>query len=168
MEVRAEQPEDIPAIHQVNLAAFGQDAEADLVDRLRKVTSTLSFVAVVADKVVGHIFFSPVTVAGECPDLTILGLAPLAVLPDYQRQGIGSALVQQGLAECDRRGVKAVVVVGDPVYYSRFGFIPSREKGLSCEYDVPDDAFRVLELATDGLAGCAGTVKYHPEFDQLE
>lgn len=95
MEVRAE---DIPAIHQVNVAAFGRESEANLVDQLRKVTSTLSFVAVVAEQIVGHIFLSSVTITRDCPNLLILGLAPLAVLPSYQRQGIGSSLVQYGLA----------------------------------------------------------------------
>lgn len=108
-------------------------------------------------------------IEGECAnDLLILGLAPVAVLPDYQRQGIGSLLIGQGLKECARLGCKAVVVLGDPEYYSRFGLTPAQEKGLRCEYTVPDEAFMVLELKSGALEGCVGTVKYRSEFNQLE
>jgi len=169
MEIRAEQPEDVDAVRKANIAAFGRDSEANLVDRLRGVPSTLSFVAVEAGQIVGHICFSPVTIVGECPaDWLILGLAPIAVLPNYQRQGIGSSLIQHGLKACAKHGCKAVVVLGHPDYYPRFGFIPAKQKGLNCEYTVPDEAFMVLELEPGGLKGCAGTVKYRSEFNQLE
>lgn len=169
MKVRAEKPEDIEAIHKINVAAFGRESEADLVDRLRGVASTFSFVAVEFEQIVGHIFFSPVAIEGKCPDdLPMLGLAPVAVRPDYQRQGIGSLLIQAGLAECDRLGFKAVVVLGSPEFYSRFGFIPAQQKGLGCEYTVPSEAFRVLELETGALEGWVGTVKYRSEFNTLE
>lgn len=169
MEVRAEKPEDIKAVRKVNIAAFGQEGEANLVDWLRGTTSTLSFVAVESAQIVGHIFFSPVTIEGECTgNLPILGLAPVAVLPNYQRQGIGSLLIQYGLKECERFGFKAVVVLGSPAYYSRFGFIPAKGKGLGCKYSVPDNAFMVLELENGALENCIGTVKYHSEFDKLE
>ncbi|KAM3100172.1 GNAT family N-acetyltransferase [Phormidesmis sp. 146-12] len=177
MEVRAEKPEDIEAVRSVNVAAFGREGEADLVDRLRGATSTLSLVAVAADQIVGHVFFSPVAIAGEYTndstndltnDLLILGLAPVAVLPNYQRQGIGSLLIRQGLQAGIQFGCKAVVVLGSPKYYSRFGFTPASEKGLKCEYAVPDEAFMVLELKAGALEGCVGTVKYRSEFAALE
>jgi putative acetyltransferase len=166
MEVRAEHPQDLVAIHNVNFAAFGRSNEADLVDRLRSVASTFSFVAVELDCIVGHIFFSPVEIVGEChQDLLILGLAPVAVLPNYQQQGIGSVLIRHGLKECARLGSHAVVVLGSPTYYSRFGFITAKERGLGCEYAFPDEAFMVLELANSALAGCVGVVKYRSEFE---
>lgn len=170
MEVRAEKPDDVEAIFRVNVAAFGREGEANLVDQLRGVASTLSFVAVESEQqIVGHIFFSPVVIAGECADrLLVLGLAPVAVLPDYQRQGIGSLLIQHGLSECARLGFKAVVVLGSPEYYPRFGFIPAKQKGLGCEYPVPDEAFMVLELEGGVLEGSAGMVKYRSEFNELE
>jgi putative acetyltransferase len=177
MEVRAEKLEDIEAIHRVNVAAFGRESEADLVDQLRGVASTLSFVAVESEQIVGHIFFSPVVIlqsgrsaiAGEyADDLLILGLAPVAVLSDYQRQGIGSWLIRHGLKECARLGVKAVVVLGSPDYYPRFGFIPAKVKGLGCKYLVPDEAFMVLELESGALEGCAGVVEYRSEFNKFE
>ncbi|MBW4620739.1 MAG: N-acetyltransferase [Cyanosarcina radialis HA8281-LM2] len=169
MEIRAEKPEDAIAIRQVNVAAFGRENEANLVDRLRAVESTFSLVAVEFDRIVGHIFFSPVALEGQYQDpLFLLGLAPLAVLPNYQRQGIGSLLVRHGLKECVRLGVQAVFVLGNPKYYRRFGFVTAKEKGLGCEYKVPDEAFMVLELQDGSLVGCRGTVKYRSEFRECE
>lgn len=169
MEVRDEKPEDVEAIRRVNVAAFGRESEADLVDQLRCVASTFSFVAVEFEQIVGHIFFSPVVITGDCADgLLLLGLAPIAVLPYYQRQGIGSLMIQHGLKECARLGFKAVVVLGSPTYYSRFGFIPAKEKELGCEYPVLDEAFMVLELESGALESCVGTVKYRSEFNKLE
>jgi putative acetyltransferase len=168
MEVRAEKLEDVEAVRKVNVAAFGREGEADLVDQLRGVASTFSFVAIKSEKVVGHIFFSPVTIEENWDDLLILGLAPVSVLPDYQRQGIGSLLIQHSLEKCAESGCKAVVVLGSSAYYPQFGFIPAKEKGLRCEYSVPDEAFMVLELESGALERCAGTVKYRSEFMQLE
>ncbi|BAC89913.1 GNAT family N-acetyltransferase [Gloeobacter violaceus] len=168
MEVRAEKPEDVEAVRRLNVAAFGRESEANLVDQLRGVASTFSFVAVESEQIVGHIFFSPVAIAGECAaNLLVLGLAPVAVLPDYQRKGIGSLLIQHGLAECARFGFKAVVVLGSPAYYLRFEFTPAKEKGLGCEYAVPDETFMVLELESGALEGCVGIIKYHSEFNEL-
>jgi len=169
MYIRTEKPEDLEAVRQVNIAAFGRENEANLVDRLRGIASTFSFVAVQSDRIVGHIFFSPVVVEGKCSrNLSIVGLAPLAVLPNYQRQGIGTLLIRQGLKECARSGFNAVVVLGHPDFYSRFGFIPASRKSLKCEYDVPDEAFMVLELESGALEDCSGTVKYRSEFSLCE
>jgi putative acetyltransferase len=169
MEIRAEQSDDVEAVRRVNVAAFRREGEADLVDALRGGASTFSFVAIKSGQIVGHVFFSPVAIAGTCADdLLIFGLAPVAVLPDHQRQGIGSLLIQHGLKECARLGGSAVVVLGSPAYYPRFGFTPAKEKGLGCEYPVPDEAFMVLELESGALEGCVGTVKYHSEFNKLE
>uniref|UniRef100_A0A832M320 N-acetyltransferase n=1 Tax=Oscillatoriales cyanobacterium SpSt-402 TaxID=2282168 RepID=A0A832M320_9CYAN len=168
MQIRAEKPEDRDAVYRVNVAAFGREGEADLVDRLRGIPSTFSFVAVESEQIVGHIFFSPVAISGTwADDLFILGLAPVAVLPDYQHQGIGSSLIRYGLDACARFGCKAIVVLGYPEYYSRFGFTPAKEKGLGCEYPVPDEVFMVLELEQGALEGCAGTVKYRSEFNAI-
>jgi putative acetyltransferase len=168
LEIRAERPEDVEAVRAIHLAAFGRASEAKLVDRLRSVASTVSCVAVQAGHIVGHIFFSPVTIGGSCPDPgLVMGLAPLAVLPDCQRQGIGTLLVRQGLADCAHLGCKAVVVLGHPNYYPRFGFIPAREKAIDCTYPVPDEVFMVLELVAGALQHCSGIVQYRPEFADL-
>ena len=161
--VRAETAEDIPVIRRVNGLAFGQPGEAELVDALRAAARPyISLVAVSEGQVVGHIFFSPVTLESE-DSAFILGLAPMAVLPEYQRRGIGSRLVRAGLEECLRIGCDVVVVVGHSKYYPRFGFVPASQKGLKCEYQVPDEVFMVAELRPDALAG-RGLVKYRPEF----
>ncbi|MEG3838229.1 MULTISPECIES: N-acetyltransferase [unclassified Microcoleus] len=169
MDIRTEKPEDVEAVRNINIAAFGRENEANLVDRLRGIASTFSFVAVQSDRIVGHIFFSPVVVEGKCSsNLSIQGLAPVAVLPNYQRQGIGTLLIREGLKECGRSGFQAVVVLGHPDFYPRFGFIPASRKSLKCEYDVPDEAFMVLELERGALQDCSGTVKYRSEFSLCE
>jgi putative acetyltransferase len=121
-------------------------------------------VAVENGQVIAHIFFSPVTVEGDGRVVAALGLAPMAVLPDYQKRGVGSELVREGLKECQRIGYKIVVVLGHPEYYPRFGFVPARDKGLRSEYLVPDEVFMVAELEAGALDGVLGLVKYHPEF----
>ncbi len=165
--VRAETAEDIPAVHQVNELAFGRPGEADLVDALRAAAHPhISLVAADDGQVIGHIFFSPVALEGGRSATAILGLAPLAVLPEYQGRGVGSRLVREGLKECRRVGCDVVVVLGHPEYYPRFGFVPASRKGLRCEYPVPEDVFMVAELKPNALAG-RGLLKYRPEFGGL-
>jgi putative acetyltransferase len=165
--VRNEKPEDIAGIHEVNEKAFGQAAEANLVDALRangKVT--LSLVAVRDDRVVGHILFSPVVIESEKGALAAVGLAPLAVLPEFQNQGIGSRLVRAGLDECRKASHESVVVLGHPEYYPRFGFRPASRYGIKSEYDVRDEVFMIIELREGALLGHSGVVKYQPEFNE--
>jgi putative acetyltransferase len=162
--IRPEEPQDIADIRHVNLTAFGAADEADLVDALRKHAQPfLSLVAVEADDVVGHIAFSPVTLVGHS-DLRIAGLAPMAVLPSRQRQGIGTSLVRAGLHESIRLGFEAAVVLGHAEYYPRFGFQAASSLGLLSEYNVPDDAFMALELRSGALHGYSGTIRYHSVF----
>lgn len=152
----------------MNERAFGRPEEADLVDALRKrVEPHISLAAIVDERIVGHIFFSVVHVESEAHAFTALGLAPMAVLPEFQNQGVGSELVRRGLEECRRLGHEVVVVLGHPEYYPRFGFVPARRKGLSCEYPVPEEVFMVLELSEGALSGRGGVVKYSPEFGSV-
>jgi putative acetyltransferase len=167
MHIRPEQQADIAGIRHVNASAFGTSLEANLVDTLREQAHPI--VSLVADEhaaIVGHILFSPVTLSSAA-DLKIMGLAPMAVLPAQQRQGIGSALVRAGLTECVRLGFVAAVVLGHAKYYPRFGFIPASRFGLFSEYDVPDDVFMAMELEADALRGKEGTIRYHPAFASL-
>jgi putative acetyltransferase len=167
VNIRPEQPEDAPAIDAVNRAAFDQPAEATLVALLREQAAPL--ISLVADEdgvIVGHVLFSPVTLTGH-GEASIMGLAPMAVMPAMQRRGIGSMLARAGLAACTRLGCDAVVVLGHAQYYPRFGFRPASAFGLRCEYDVPDEAFMALELAPGRLAGKSGTIRYHAAFNRV-
>lgn len=148
----------------VNLAAFDSPAEARLVDALRG--QTFPYLSLVADdkgRIVGHIMFTPVLLPGH-PRARLLGLAPMAVVPEYQRSGVGTALIEEGLLQARDLGAGAVVVLGHPSYYPRFGFEPASAHGITCEYDAPDEAFMILELAPGHLEGLAGTVQYHGAF----
>ncbi len=163
--IRPETQQDTPAIREVNLAAFQpRRDEANLVELLReRGKAKISLVAETEGQVVGHILFSPVTVAQAPSSLVALGLAPLAVLPDYQGWGIGSALSRAGLEACRQAGCDLVVVLGDPRYYSRFGFQPAKPFGLDNEYQA-DHEFEVLALRAEILKSVSGLVRYAPEF----
>jgi putative acetyltransferase len=166
--IRPETPQDQSAVFRVNEVAFGRPEEARLVDALRPaVRPFLSLVAVEGEQVVGHILFTPITIEFEGGASTGLGLAPMAVLPAYQRQGIGSRLVRAGLEECARQGIGVVVVLGHPTFYPRFGFMAAASRGLRCEYPVPEEAFMVVELIPGALRKRTGLVKYRPEFAEV-
>jgi len=166
--IREETDADHAGVRLVNERAFDRAGEADLVDALRKnAHPQVSLVAEVDGQIVGHIFFSPVSVESEDSSSTAMGLAPMAVLPEFQKQAIGSQLVRRGLEKCRRMGHDVVVVLGHAAYYPRFGFVPAKMKGLRCEYPVPDDAFMVVELREGALAGRRGLVKYCPEFTSV-
>ncbi len=166
--VRPESPPDAAAIHEVNVAAFGGPAEAGLVDALLAADAlTISLVAELEGRVVGHIAFSPVQIAGERGVTNALALAPLAVLPGQQRKGIGSLLTEAGLMEARRLGWELVIVLGHPEYYPRFGFVPAKPHGILSPYEVPDEAFMVLELRPDALPKHHGMVIYHEAFASL-
>ena len=165
---RLERPEDAPEVRHVNELAFGQSAEADLVQRLQQAcTDSLSLVAE-DDAVVGHILFTPVVVESAGRRVVGMGLAPMAVLPDRQRQGIGSQLVRRGLDILGERGCPFVVVVGHPEYYPRFGFEPASMHGLESQWEgIPDAAFMVLVLDVHVMAGVSGVAKYRQEFNEV-
>src|SRR2546423_9485700 len=157
MLIRTEEERDGDAVYAVNVAAFETPLEANLVNTLREqIRPLISFVAEDAGTVVGHILFSPVSLTGHS-DLKIIGLGPMAVAPNHQRKGIGSALVHAGLDRCKQLGFGAVIVLGHAEYYPRFGFLPSSRFGIGCEYDVPEEVFMVLELQAGYLHGMAGT-----------
>jgi putative acetyltransferase len=163
--IRPEEDDDRDAVYNVNVSAFETSSEAILVDTLReRAHPVISLVATIDAEVVGHIMFSPVTLAGNS-NLKVMGLAPMAVLPVHQNQGIGSELVRAGLEECRRMRFSAVVVLGHPAFYPRFGFLPSSKFGIDSEYEVPEDVFMAMELEPGALTGKTGRVKYHTAFD---
>jgi putative acetyltransferase len=165
MIIRREEPQDIAAIRLVNEQAFDGSAEANGIDALRdRGAVTLSLIAVIDDRVVGHLFFTPATI--EAPDRSwpALGLAPLSVLPEYQRQGIGTALMKAGLEECRCLGHERVIVLGHPDYYPRFGFERASRYGVRFEFEAPDEACMILALQPGALVGVGGVATYQPEW----
>jgi len=164
MRIRPETEADGSAVRAVNEAAFETSVEADLIEVLRgKSSEVISLVADSGDAVVGHILFSRVTLA-EYPQLKLMGLGPMAVAPQHQRSGVGSALVREGLAQCRRHAVHAVVVLGHPQYYPRFGFVPASRYAIRSEYDVPEDVFMIAELEGGALHGVSGLIRYDQAF----
>ena len=166
--IRKEEPEDIRVIRYVNEQAFGQDNEANIIEKLRKHgVLAISLVAVQDTEVVGHIAFSPVVVESEGSNFEAVALAPMAVLAAYQHKGVGSQMVRAGIEECRRLGHEIIVVLGHLDYYPRFGFVPAKPKGIGCEFEVPEGAWMILELQEGALAGRQGKVRFQPEFSEV-
>ena len=164
--IRHESAEDTAGVREINLRAFGGRAEADLVDQLRdSCPDAISLVAEDDGQLVGHILFSPVVI--EYVDLRITGmsLGPMSVLPELQRGGIGSKLVESGLDAVSATGCPFVVVLGHPEYYPRFGFVLASEHRLACEFNVPDEMFMILPINKQVLQNASGVAKYQSEFD---
>lgn len=165
MNIRCENVSDYQAIAEVNAQAFEQENEARLVKQIRhsdRYIPELSLVAELDGAVVGHILFSYIDLVGE-ETLQVLSLAPLAVRPQLQRQGIGSALVRAGLAMADGMGEALVIVLGHPQFYCRFGFQPSVCYGIKSPFPVPKDAFMV-KLILHYQDRYRGKVVYPPAF----
>ena len=167
MLIRAEEPKDWAAVSAVTQSAFETPAEARLVGVLREqARPVVSLVTEKDGSILGHILFSPVVLPAH-PELKIMGLAPMAVAPAHQRKDIGSARVRAGLEQCRKLGFGAVVVLGHPDYYPRFGFLPAMRFGIGCEYEAPVEAFMLVELQPGYLHGASGKVKYHAAFSNV-
>jgi putative acetyltransferase len=171
--IRPEAPGDRLAVYEVNLRAFGRTAEAKLVEALRALElPILSLVAEVEGGVVGHVLFSPVTIAKVHPEDSRLrsdavALGPLAVHPEWQGRGVGGALVRAGLGACRQQGETRVVLLGHPDYYPRFGFRPAADYGIHYRSREYDHALFALELKPGALEGVSGWLSYLPPFEAL-
>ena len=166
LNITKEKQNEIQQIWEVNSQAFETNSEADLVNRLRDCgVDFISLVAKQENEIVGHILFTEATL--ENSDVKIAGLAPMAVKPEFQNSRIGSALINHGLEECKSNGYSAVIVLGHPNYYPKFGFVPSVKFGIKSEYNVPDEVFMIKELIPNSLKDLNGIVKYHDEFNKL-
>jgi putative acetyltransferase len=165
INIREERPEDIVAIRRVNIEAFGRPHEANLIESLRANAGILlSLVATLGDEVVGHILYSAVIEGSGKKKIAGAGLGPIAVLPTYQRRGVGTKLIEFGTMRLKESGCPFVVVLGHTAYYPRFGFRPARDYGLKCEWSVPDNAFMALVLDESKIRELPGSVKYRQEF----
>lgn len=159
--IRAEQPGDLEAVREVNRRAFGREDEGRIIDALRANGAVLlSLIASVQGRVVGHIMYSPLFV-GEVEGAA---LGPMAVVPEHQRQGVGSVLVRTGNEQLTRAGCPFIAVVGHPGFYPRFGFRPASSYRITCEWNVPDEAFMALVLDEAKMRAVAGVATYRPEF----
>ena len=167
IEIREEQSLDITPIREVHIEAFGQSLEAEIVDQLRQnCNDLLSLVAVLENQVVGHILFSPATIESQGRNVSGMALAPMAVLPEYQRQGIGSELVKAGLARQRNNQCPFVLVLGHAEYYPRFGFESASLYGIRSKWEVPEEVFMILVLKETEMKGISGVAKYRQEFDE--
>jgi putative acetyltransferase len=163
--IRPETNADHEAIGHVHRLAFGQDAEARLVDALRDGGYVrASLVAERDAQVVGHILFSDLPIVTQAGTVSALALAPLAVLPEVQNQDIGSALVRRGLEDCKEQGHRIVVVLGHPHFYQRFGFSSKLASELESPYSGRE-SFMAVELVPGALDGVTGRVQYPPPFE---
>lgn len=168
MIIRPETTGDKEAVRYVNEQAFGRTGEANLVESLHaRHKVALSLVAVQDKQIVGHILFCPVVIEARSESYNAVGLGPMAVLPQFQGQGIGSALVRSGFEALRQNNYQVVIILGHPGFYQRFGFSPASSFGVGCQFEVPDEAFLLAELSPEAAAGRSGTVIYPPEFDEV-
>ena len=167
-EIRSETTADRQAIWDLNRAAFDTEAEADLVDALRDGGYVeVSLVAEQNGQIVGHILFSNLPIVTKTGTVDTLSLAPMAVQPSYQGRGIGSRLVEEGLAAGRQQGHRIAVVLGHPDFYPRFGFSARLAQPLESPYGG-GEAWMAMELVCGALTGVAGHVEYPPPFNALE
>jgi len=168
MIIRQETRDDIDAIHALHELAFGHPLEANIVDKLRDYSEGLcSLVAVENGKVVGHILFSPAEIEGPHGIIKGMGLAPMAVLPDMQRMGIGTQLINTGVEELRKLQCPFIIVLGHHTYYPRFGFERASRYGIRCQWEgIPDAAFMILWLDRSRAGHVSGLARYREEFNE--
>jgi len=168
--IRKEEEKEYKNIYEVNKLAFGQENESKLVEKIRKSNNfipDLSFVAEINNKIVGHILFSKIKIIGSSIFET-LALAPMAVIPEFQRMGIGSELIKKGMEKVKELRFNSIIVLGHKDYYPKFGFKRASKWNIKCSFEVPDEVFMAIELTEGALKGKAGTVKYPDEFIDVE
>lgn len=170
MLIRPEQHDDFDAVSKVNRLAFDRLDEAILVDRLRETARpNVSLVAEKEDgQIIGHILLTPASIHAPHDDVMGMGLAPMAVHPDYQRLGIGSKLLKAGINAIAEMGYPYIIVLGHVDYYPRFGFVPASLRNIRCQWTgIPDEAFMILVLDPIAMQHVSGTAYYHPVFEEI-
>ena len=168
IDIRQETEKDFKAVYQINMDAFSGNKESCLVEKLRKnpaFVPELSLVAKLNTKAIGHILFFPVNIVEGEKRTKVLALAPMAVLREYQKKGVGSKLVKVGLSKAKKMGFGSVIVLGHPAYYPKFGFKPASGWNIKPPFKAPDKAFMALELIPGALSNTSGSVEYPKEFE---
>lgn len=169
MIIRIETTDDFYEVYKLNYLAFGnREDESKLIERIRNSEEFVPELSIVAEKdneIVGHLLLSKAIVEDEEKTYDVIVLAPIAVNPICQKQGIGSELINEGLKRCKARGYNIVLLIGHPGYYPKFGFQPARRYGLELkQFDVPDEVFMVCELKAGELQKIKGELKYPKSF----
>ena len=168
--IRQEMASDYEKVYEINKLAFNQENESKLIEKIRvskNYVPELSLIAEIDDKIVGHILFSKIKIVGDST-YDSLALAPMAVIPKYQKKGIGSKLVAKGLEKAKELGFKSIIVLGHKDYYPKFGFQRASKWDIKCPFDAPDEVFMAIELTEKSLDGKPGIVQYPDEFNEVE
>ncbi len=168
--LRGEKQTDFDDIYELNKLAFGTDAESKLINELRKTRNYikgLSIVLLIEEKIIGHAMLTHAHIANRGRRFGCLALGPMAILPEYQRRGYGTKLLEEALLRAKECGYKAIVVLGHSEYYPKFGFIPASNKNIRTRFNVPAENFMVLELAPNALKGITGLAEYAKEFNSV-
>jgi len=168
--IRKEEEKDYKQVYEVNKLAFQQENESILIGKIRKGENfipDLSLVAEIDNRIVGHILFSKIKIVGDSIFESI-ALAPMAVIPAFQKQGVGSKLIKKGMAKAKELGFDSIIVLGHKDYYPKFGFERASKWNIKCPFKVPEEAFMAIALTKKALEDKAGTVKYPDEFMEVE
>lgn len=173
IKLRQENPADYEQVFKLTELAFANMPFADhdeqfLVERLRKSEFFIPGLSLVAEsdgKIIGHILLTRLKIQGTETEFESLSLAPVSVLPEFQKQGIGGMLIRKAHQVATNLGYKSVILVGHPEYYPRFGYKKASEFGLKFPFQAPDDACMAIELVDNGLEGITGMVVYSPEYN---
>lgn len=171
LTIRQENKADYKKIYELNLLAFEEKEEAVLVDLLREndeFIPQLSLVALLNDEIIGHILFTKIKIIDDNGNENeSLALAPMAVLPKYQKKGIGRKLINKGFDIATKLKFKSVIVLGHEHYYPKFGFVPTKKWNIKPPFEVPANAFMGIELVKNSLENISGIVKYPKEFEEV-
>jgi len=166
IRIRQEVKEDHKRVYEITKMAFDQENESKLIEKIRSGPNFIPELSLVAEKdneIVGHILFSKIKIVGESEYETLM-LAPIAVIPELQKQGIGGKLIKNGIEKAIELGFDSIIVVGHKDYYPKFGFQKASKWGIKCPFEVPDGAFMAIELTENALENKAGVVQFPEEF----
>ncbi|MEC0267131.1 N-acetyltransferase [Paenibacillus anseongense] len=169
MRIRTEGIQDHEAVYQLNVEAFGhREEEAQLVERIRASEGFIPELSIVAEmdhQLAGHILLSKASVVDEDKEHEVIVLAPIAVKPDFQKQGVGAQLIQEGIRKTKELGYGAIFLIGHASYYPKFGFVPARTYGFELkQFEVPDEVFMVCEITEGFLKDWSGELRYPDSF----